>query len=365
MKVLQIITRINRGGTARWLENLTLGLTEAGWKSVLVVGEVTDNEVEDDCLETLEVIRVKSLGKGKGLMNDIRAFFKLRKIIKIEKPDIVNTHTSKAGVLGRLAAISILTSRPRIIHTYHGHLLYGYFSRPVTNLVTLIEKSLSVITDQFISAGISVRDELIEAGIGSINKYSIVKPGVIFQIKNKKDEARKQLDIAKDSIVVAWMGRFETIKSPKRVVELARCLPRITFLMAGNGSHYDEIKSIAPINLILPGWCDAAQIWGAADIALLTSENEATPIALIEAGFAGLPTVAEDVGAVSEVICDKESGFLCKTLQERKLALLLLVEDSNLRREMGENAREYCLRQFSLEKFIMDHLEVYEKTVAK
>ena len=365
MKVVQIITRVNQGGTARWLENLTHGLTKAGWKSILVAGEVGVNEIEDDCVETLGAIRVHRLGKGKGPFNDIRAFFFLRKVLKMEKPDIVNTHTSKAGVLGRLAAASIFVSKPRIIHTYHGHLLYGYFSRPITAIVTMIEKSLSFLTDHFISAGMSVRDELIDSGIGSANRFSIIKPGFRFQIHIHKDVARSQLRIPKEAIVVGWMGRFEPIKSPKRVVELAEHFPRVTFLMAGDGSLFDEIKSIAPKNLLLPGWCEANQIWSATDIALLTSENEALPIALIEAGLAGLPTVAEDVGAVSEVICDKESGFLCKSFEERKQALLLLVEDSQLRREMGQNAREYCLSQFSPEKFINDHIEAYEKTLAK
>lgn len=365
MKVVQIITRVNQGGTARWLENLTHGLSEAGWKSILVAGEVGVNEMEDDCVETLGAKRVQSLGKGKGPINDIRAFFFLRKIIKKEKPDIVNTHTSKAGVLGRLAATSIIVKRPRIIHTYHGHLLYGYFSKPITAIVTMIEKSLSFLTDHFISAGMSVRDELIDSGIGSANQYSIIKPGVKFQIYIQKDAARRQIQIPNEAIVVGWMGRFEPIKSPKRVVELAEYFPGVTFLMAGDGSLFDEIKSFAPKNLLLPGWCDANQIWSASDIALLTSENEALPIALIEAGLAGLPTVADDVGSVSEVICDKESGFLCNSFEERKQALLLLVEDSQLRREMGRNAREYCLSQFSPEKFIKNHIDAYEKTLAK
>ena len=365
MKVVQIITRVNQGGTARWLENLTHGLMEAGWKSVLVAGEVGENEVEDSCFKTLQGIKVQSLGKGKGPISDIRSFFYLRKIIKTEKPDIVNTHTSKAGVLGRLAAWSILVKRPKILHTYHGHLLYGYFSRPVTILISMIEKSLSGLTDQFIAAGTSVRDELIDSGIGSINQYSIVKPGVIFKNEVDKDEVRRKLHIANDAIVVGWMGRFEPIKSPKRVVELAEFFPQVTFLMAGSGSLFDQIDSIAPRNLLLPGWCDANQIWSASDIALLTSENEALPIALIEAGLTGIPAVAEDVGAVSEVICHLETGFLCESFEARKQALLNLLENRDLRIEMGECARKYCVSQFSQERFIKDHIEIYERTISK
>jgi glycosyltransferase involved in cell wall biosynthesis len=364
VKVLHVITRLNQGGTARWLEKLSRGLAAADWESVVVVGEVGQNELEDGCFQELHALRVKSLGKEKGLVDDIRSFFILRKIIRDQKPDVLNTHTSKAGVIGRLAANSIFGSRPRVIHTYHGHLLYGYFSKPLTKIIVLVEKCMSYLTDQFISAGKTVRDELIQSGIGVISDYSIINPGVDSPVEFDPI-IRNRFGISKDAIVVGWMGRFEKVKSPQRVLDLANQFPSIIFLMAGTGKLFSEIQSKAPANLLLPGWSDANEIWSASDIALLTSENEALPIVLIEAGLAGLPAVAENVGAVAEVISDKKTGFLCNSLEERVQAITLLIEDIQLRHQMGSNARIHCLTHFSPQKFIDDHIGVYLSVVRK
>jgi glycosyltransferase involved in cell wall biosynthesis len=365
VKVLHVITRMNQGGTARWLEKLSNGLISAGWDSVIIAGEVGQNEVEDSCFEELHGIKVHSLGKGNGPISDLRAFFQLRAIFKNLKPDVVNTHTSKAGVIGRLAAASIFSPRPRIVHTYHGHLLYGYFSMPVTRAITFVEKWMASLTNQFIVAGKTVRDELILSGVGSINKYSIIKPGVDSEPKLDPEVIRSQFGISKNVIVVGWMGRFEHIKSPNRVLELAINFPSIIFLMAGDGSLFDDLKSKAPTNLLLPGWCVANEIWSASDIALLTSENEALPIALIEAGLTGLPIVAENVGAVSEVITHESSGFLCSSFEERAQAITLLAKDKQLRNSMGENARKFCLSEFSPLKFTNHHIEVYLGELSK
>ena len=359
MKVLHVITRMNQGGTARWLEKLSKGLIAAGWNSVIVAGEVEGSEVEDYSFAELNGIKVQSLGKGKGLINVFRSLIQLRRIIKDQNPDVINTHTSKAGVIGRLAAGSIIGSKPRIIHTYHGHLLYGYFSKPITLSIIYIEKFVSLFTSHFIVAGMTVRDDLIDSGIGFADKFSIIKPGVDSQPQLDSSEIRSKFGIPKGAIVVSWMGRFEPVKSPSRVLELAKTFPHILFLMAGNGSLYNEIKSNAPGNLLLPGWCDANEIWSGSDIALLTSENEALPIALIEAGLAGLPSVAENVGSVSEVIRDKKTGILCNSHEERTQALTLLIEDGALRSQMGQNARKHCLSEFSSQKFIQNHTDVY------
>ena len=365
MKVLHVITRMNQGGTARWLENLSNGLLSAGWDSILVAGEVGKNEIEDSCFKDLHGIKVHSLGKGKGPISDLRAFIQLREIFKSQNPDVINTHTSKAGVIGRLAAASILSPRMRIIHTYHGHLLYGYFSKPITRTITFIEKCMATLTDQFIVAGKTVRDELILSNVGSVKKYSIIKPGVDSGHKFDSEVARNQFGISKNSFVVGWMGRFEHIKSPNRVLELAINFPSIIFLMAGDGSLFEEIKSKAPINLLMPGWCDANEIWSASDIALLTSENEALPIALIEAGLAGLPMVAESVGAVSEVITSESNGFLCSSFEERVQAITLLSRDKQLRNQMGEKARKFCLSEFNLLEFTKRHIDVYLSVLSK
>jgi glycosyltransferase involved in cell wall biosynthesis len=359
MKVLQIITRVNQGGTARWLEKLALELTSPDWESVLVAGVVGKNEIEDACFEKLQGIRVHQLGKDKGPLKDFLALIELRKLLKKHNPDVVNTHTSKAGVLGRIAVSTIRNKNIRLIHTFHGHLLYGYFSKPLTTLIILIEKFMSRFTHQYIVAGKTVRDQLIEVGIGDNRKYSIIYPGVSTPVKLDSQIIRRKYGIPQESIVVGWMGRFESIKAPFRVLELAEHFPKMVFLMAGSGSLFETVKSMAPSNLILPGWSDANEIWSISDIALLTSENEALPIALIEAGLNGIPSVAEHVGSVSEVVLDEQTGYLCNSFEQREQALSNLSRDSHLRTEMGKKANIHCSSSFSLENFRKNHILAY------
>ena len=178
MKVMQIMTRVNRGGTAKWLEILSQGLTSNGHINLLVAGNIEENEVEDPVFEKLDGIRVSELGRSISLQQDIRAFMELRRIIKEQKPDLINTHTSKAGVLGRIAAMSILSGKPAIVHTYHGHLLYGYFGKLKTNIIVTIEKFLARFSSVLIVSGERVRNELLEVGIGEKSKFVLIKPGI-------------------------------------------------------------------------------------------------------------------------------------------------------------------------------------------
>jgi glycosyltransferase involved in cell wall biosynthesis len=360
MKILQIITRVNQGGTARWLEKLSIELATPGMETLLVAGTVGQNEVEDPCFEKLQGIRVRKLSKDQGPFKDFLAFVELRKLIKMHNPDVVNTHTSKAGVLGRLAILTIRNKKVRVIHTFHGHLLYGYFSKPVITLINVVEKLMLRCTDQYIVAGVTVRDQLIAAGIGDKQKFSIIYPGVSTPIKLESQSVRRKYGIRDDAIVVGWMGRFESIKAPFRVLELAQRFPEIIFLMAGSGSQFEAVKSKAPSNLLLPGWSDANEIWSVSDIALLTSENEALPIALIEAGLLGIPSIAENVGSVSEVVLDGQTGYLCTSFEERELALDTLSRSIHMRNAMGQKATEHCSISFSVEKFRENHILVYQ-----
>ena len=160
MKIVQIMTRVNSGGTARWLENLTVGLKADGHEVIILAGEVPSNEIEDKFFIESNGIRIPGLGRSVSPLDDLSAFFNIRKNLKKLKPEVINTHTSKAGVLGRVAALSLGRNRPRIIHTFHGHLLYGYFSKPTITIITIIERFLARYSDQLISSGEIVRDEL-------------------------------------------------------------------------------------------------------------------------------------------------------------------------------------------------------------
>jgi hypothetical protein len=178
MKVVQIITRINQGGTARWLQTLHEGLVANGIESLMMAGCVSPGEVEDDLFFHSKAIRITNLQREILIIKDFLAFLEIRSQIKKIKPDVVNTHTSKAGLLGRLAVATMFFNKPKIIHTYHGHILYGYFGYIKISIIVFIEKFLNLLTDHFIVSGETVRNELLQFHIGKLKKYSVVKPGV-------------------------------------------------------------------------------------------------------------------------------------------------------------------------------------------
>ena len=363
MKVLQIITRVNRGGTAKWLEILSEGLATNGHISLLVAGSVHDNEVEDPLFEKLRGIKVSNLGRSISLQQDILAFMEIRRIIKSHKPDLVNTHTSKAGVLGRIAAVSILSNRPAIVHTYHGHLLYGYFGKLKIKIIIAIEKFLAQFSSVLIVSGERVRNELLEVGIGKKHQYILIKPGIPVPNLANRIEVRRSLGISSDAIVVGWLGRFTEIKHPERILDIATHNPDVTFLMGGDGELYKAISELAPPNIRLIGWTTPEILWGASDIAILTSDNEAQPISLVEAAMAGLPAVALNVGSIESVIADRETGFLVKSLREMSDRITELVNNESLRAELGKKAVIKMNKEFSELNFVNNHIKAYEKAL--
>jgi len=363
MKVMQIITRVNRGGTAKWLQILSQGLTVNGHISLLVAGNIHEKEVEDPLFEKLDGIRVSNLGRSISIQQDIRAFVELRRIIKEHKPDLINTHTSKAGVLGRLAAISILSDKPAIVHTYHGHLLYGYFGKLKIRVIVAIEKFLAQFSSVLIVSGKRVRNELLAVGVGKQSKFVLIKPGIPPINFANKIETRKELGISSDAIVVGWLGRFTEIKHPERVLEIAVWTPNVIFLMGGDGELHKSISELAPPNVRLIGWTTPEILWGASDIAILTSDNEAQPISLVEAAMAGLPTIALNVGSIESVVADGETGFLVKNLQEMSDRINELVINESLRSEFGKRAVVKMGQEFSEVNFVISHIHSYEKAL--
>ena len=365
MKIIQMIARVNRGGTARWLEELIKELQKAGHQTVLYAGSVQDGETEDECFSNHDGERISGLGRSISLWGDLQAIWQVRKILKRESPDVLNTHTAKAGVIGRLAALSLGKKRPAIVHTIHGHLLYGYFSMIKTFVFVIIEKFFAARSDVLIAAGDKVKNELLGAGIGSEEFYVVARPSVRLHELESKSAIRKKLGISENEIVVGWLGRLAQVKRPDRVIELAKKFDDLKFVIGGDGDLFDSLSIDIPGNVRLVGWTRPEEIWAASDIALLTSDNEAQPISLIEAGLAGIPAVAENVGSVSEVIDNGITGILVSSLEERVDAIKSLVKNKELRQQMGKSAKEYCENKFGHEQFLDIHLKAYEKAFKK
>ena len=348
MRSIQLIARVNQGGTARWLENLILGLRERGHDTYLLAGHVQNGESEDSIFLELNGIRVNRLGRRISIFSDFLAILEIRNKIREIKPEVLNTHTAKAGLLGRIAAIGM---KIKVVHTFHGHLLYGYFSPFKTKIYILIERALALISDNLISVGMHVRNDLIKFKIGKKSKFKVIYPGI--KVKEVNIEKKNS------SFTIGWLGRLTKIKRPERVLEIANQLPHVEFLIGGDGDLFEETSGHSPANVKLVGWVDPAEFWPICDLGLLTSDNEGMPTALIEAGLFGIPVIAWDVGSVNEIVKDGQTGVLVSNLSEALEALSGLIHDLNKISQYSKNAKKFCQETFNLKRFIDDHLEAY------
>ena len=345
MKVLHVIARMNVGGTARYVAELV----EAIPGSALACGKVQGAEVEDDSVAGLAIYRVTSMGRKISPVADFRAWMELRAIVKEFEPDIVHSHTFKAGLIARL-----VPGRFKRVHTFHGHLFYDQsFSNWQKELITISEKFLANRTNVLISVGKKVGVQLRDAGIGVDQDWYSIAPGV-----NPLPVTKKM----RGELVFGWMARVTSVKNPMLMVQVARELPKLSFVMAGGGDLLEEVRAAAPANLSVIGWTDATQFWSMVDVAVSTSDNEGMPIALIEAQLAGIPVIATDVGSNSEVIEDGLTGLVVpKNLDSVVLAVSKLALDSSLRASMGEAAGVRALAEFGMDRMISAHRVIYSE----
>ena len=369
IKVMQIIARMNVGGPAVIVAELMRGLDSSKFEQVLITGYCDETEADylDVVATDIKASRIAGLGRSVSPIADLKAFFGLVRTIKKFNPDVIHTHTAKAGVLGRLA--SIIAGRGAVrIHTFHGHLLHGYFSGWKTKLVIAIEKFLAKRTHHLIAIGTQVEDELLAAGIGTKSQYSIFFPGLPEPHTASKAELRKELELDPSAIYCTFVGRLTQIKRPDRLLDvaaamLAREVP-IHFLIAGEGELFESSKSRAraeqlPITFL--GWRkDIDNLFAASDIAILTSDNEGIPLTLIQAAQAGLPIIAPAVGSISDIVENDKTGFLTSSQPGAMAsALSALVTDSALRSRLGGAGRERAHQYFSLERMLRDHTDIY------
>ncbi|WP_338676838.1 glycosyltransferase [Streptomyces sp. SCSIO 30461] len=361
---------MNIGGPAVQVSALLRGMDSGRFEHRLIAGFVAPDEADhlDHRAPDLPVQRIKGLGRAVRPSDDARCLAELVTTMRRFRPHIVHTHTAKAGALGRTAAV--LAGVPSRVHTFHGHLLHGYFPPTKTRIVVGAERRLAAFTDRLVAVGGRVRDDLIAAGIGKPGQYTVVPPGTRLGPAPDGVKAREALGLPQDCPVVAYVGRVTGIKRPDRLLgvarEVHRAVPEAHFAVCGDGDLRPGPETVAELGdrLHLLGWRpDVETVYAAADLVLLTSDNEGMPVSLIEAGLAGLPVVATDVGSVSEVVRDGVTGFLAAPtpgvtaeLTSRTVALL---RDPDLRREMGARAREFTGRRFGEERLVADTEALY------
>ena len=365
--VLQVIARLNLGGTAKYLIKLNDGLNKAGIKSVVATGYVQTGEIEDPDLKKLKPIRIKNLGRKISLIDDLKAAKEIRKVILKINPDVIHTHTFKAGLLVRVQRNRIeasLGKKLKFVHTFHGHLFDDpEFKGFKAMAIKSIEARLSNRSDQLITVGEIVKSDLDSKGIYGKNKTISIPPAVMPLKLQSKNSALKKYGVKdKNRVRVLWLARVTGVKNPQRVIEIAKRLPEIDFYLAGGGDLLEIMKKQAPENLKVLGWQDAKSILPIADIFLSTSENEGMPIALIEAQLAAIPVVATNVGSVPEVIIPNKSGLICsKSNDELVSAIKKLAQSKLLRSKFGKAGRVHALKSFSEKNLISAHKKLYLK----
>lgn len=368
IRVMRVIARMNVGGPALQASVLARGLDADLFDHRLYTGVVEPGEADYIDLRGHDVRphRMPSLGRSLRPADDLRAVAALIAEMRRFRPHIVHTHTAKAGLLGRVAAT--VTGVPASVHTYHGHLLHGYFSPARTRLVVAGERVSARFTDRIVAVGTRVRDELVAAGVGRYDQYVVVPPGTSLGPLPGRAAARLALGVGGDDPVVAYVGRLTRIKRPDRLMAVARAIhrlvPGVRFVVCGGGDAAAEIAAAADElgGSIRPlGWrADVETVYAAADLVLLTSDNEGMPVSLIEAGLAGLPVVATRVGSVGEVVKDGVTGLLAgRDTGEltRHTARLLL--DEPLRRQLGEQARAWTTQRFGPDRLVADVTAIY------
>jgi len=343
---------MNVGGTARYVSELVKEIPN----SKLATGFVQGFEIEDPSLGRLEIVRIPHLGREISPIKDFRAWLELRRVIRQLKPAIVHTHTFKAGLIGR----TIPGDHVRI-HTFHGHLFDDRsFSAIQKRIIERVEKFLAGRTDLIISVGEKVGEEIRGKGIGLNRHWISIAPGVKQLPQIEKFQARRNLGLTQNGILIGWMARMAEVKNPFLFLEIASKLQKISFVMAGGGDLLEEVKAIAPENVSVIGWADAATFWSAVDFAVSTSNNEGMPISLIEAQMAGLPVVATNVGSTTEVIENGITGYVtANDLGQLLPVIRKLLLDRKLINSLGKNAKKRSTSEFRITKMINAHKSAY------
>ena len=369
IRVMRIIARMNVGGPAVQVSGLMRSFDQSRFEQVLITGYCADDESDylDTVATDVQATRVDGFGRSISLVGDIKAFMQIVREIRTFKPHVIHTHTAKAGVIGRIASVVSGHSSIRV-HTYHGHLLHGYFGAGKTRIVILIEKTLGYFTTHLLAVGKKVMDDLLAAGIGSAKKFSVMPPGLQLGTLPSRNDACGELNLDPSKTYCAFIGRITQIKRPDRFLDVVAQLKSsgsdVHFIVAGAGGLLDYCKERVtkeslPVTFL--GWReDIETVLAASDLVLLTSDNEGTPLSLIQAGMAHLPIVSTRVGSVDEIAVNGETGLLTDlNVSALADAVKLLGADAALRKRMGDAANKYTMARYGVARLVGDHQELY------
>jgi len=371
IRVLRIISRMNMGGPAVQITALMRGFNAAEFDHRLYTGYCAADEADylDTRATDVKALRIEGFGRRVSFAGDINAFISLVKEIRAFKPHVIHTHTAKAGFLGRIASVVSLQSSIRV-HTFHGHLLNGYFGSFKRSLIIIAERALAVVTDQLLAVGDKVRQDLLQVGIGEIENFGLMPPGLAIDTLPTKNATKGSFGLSVSQLQCAFIGRVTQIKRPDRFLDVVSEMKRrgvpLEFLMAGDGVLLETCrKRIAdeelPVTLL--GWQgEIEKVLTVADMVVLTSDNEGMPLSLIQAGMAGLPVVSTNVGSVPEAVLNGVTGIITSIdVKEIADALEKLANSSELRGKFGSAAQKFTLANFGVQRLVHEHEQLYKE----
>ena len=370
------------GGPAHHVSLLSGRMDQARFPTLLVSGRVPPGEGSSDHLAQRYGARhvvVPSLGPELRPLNDLRALREVTRIARAFRPDIVHTHTAKAGIIGRLAAELTGGPKPIVLHTYHGHVLEGYFSAPVSGFYRALEHAMARRSDRLIGVSTATVDDLVRLGVAPREKFEVIPLGLelddfLALAPEPGGPFRDEVGVRDGEILATWVGRLVPIK---RVDVLLRAVARarglgapLRLAVVGDGELRAELETQAAAlgiagNVAFVGYRrDLAAIVAGTDVAVCTSDNEGTPVALIEAGAGARPLVATRAGGVPDVVVDG-AGVLAEREDHEGIgeALARLAGDPGLRRALGATARTHVAGRYRADALIERMTDLYERLV--
>ena len=381
-KIVRIIARLNIGGPALHVVNLNKGLSSDRFESLLVTG--SPNPGEGSMLDYAQENGVRPLiipemvGEASFRPRDIKALLRLYRILRMERPQIVHTHTAKAGFLGRVAAR--MAGVPIIVHTYHGHVLHGYYGPLKSWLLLQMERGMARISNQLVAVSPLVKEDLLAYRVAPAEKIHVIPLGFdlepFFDCGSLKGEFRRELELSPGDQLVGILGRIFPIKNHRLFLEsatqVAKQAPNARFVIVGDGILRSAMERYAgdlgiQQRVIFTGWRhDLPRIYADLDLLVVSSNNEGTPVSAIEAMASGCPVVATQVGGLPDVIENGETGYLVPAQQPAALAaaMLKLISNPQKAEQMGRAAQLSVKDKFSIGRLISETESLYQDLVA-
>lgn len=370
-RVLQVVTRLNIGGPAQHVLGLATGLKDR--YDISVAAGVPPVEEGELCAPGVDVLPVP-LVRPIAPIADIRAFTSVRGIVRDGSPALIHSHMAKAGTIARLVAPTV-RPRPRTVHTFHGHVLSGYFSSPSQAAFLRIERMLARHTDILVGVSSEIRDELLELGIGRPPQWKVIPLGhdlePFLAVRGHSTALRSELNLGSDVPLVGVLARLAPVKDHVTLLRAMRHVRGVHLAVVGDGKQRPDLEALArelgiAERVHFTGWrSDVADVIADLDVVVLTSRNEGTPVSLIEAAAAGRPVIATDVGGVRAVVDDRETGVLVPPGDERAAAKAIewMLADRARSEELGREARRRSRERFSLRQSLDAVTALYDELV--